>query len=93
MELSSSQRDVLEQAAHKLTNDRYLEAIGKGWNERGWFYAAHHECAPVIARWQTCASLCGMGLLEYEVIGHRQSDKRYRITEDGLGALSPLIKK
>jgi hypothetical protein len=87
--LSRSQLDTLGSARSYARSpaSRYL---GDG----GWFFAQHHECAPVITRWQTCASLCGMGLLEYETVSYHKTkgkwraSNKYRITQRGYDFIS-----
>lgn len=91
MKLTEAQRNVLELAEVKLRNDRHLQS--HGFIEDGWFYPQHTSRGAIdfAARWQTCRSLCGLGLFEYRTIryswrkdGTLRAVNEYRISQAGL---------
>jgi hypothetical protein len=95
VKLSWPQFYALQQAAQVLETDNkpayLLWRLFIG--EAGWFYPQHHETARVFIRWQTAASLCGKGLMEYKTVGYRKvkgdwrPENAYRISEAGLKLL------
>lgn len=88
IQLSRTQKDVLEQAIGKYKRDLHPRHM-----DQGWFYPQRHECAEVFATHATCKALCGRGLLEfraisvYERAGKWYSDNEYRVTQAGIEAL------
>lgn len=92
--LSRPQYDTLAQAYIERYSIHRMPTFSGGW-----FYAWRFETSPVITTWQTCASLCGMGLLEYETVdyikraGEWRPVTRYRVTEKGKQFYEESIRK
>lgn len=87
MKLSRPMISVLEQA-YFLAHGSIVE---RHWNMNniGWFVPQYHECAKIIARYQTCVALRRRGLLDWRVVGYHKhrgdwkTDYEYRINEYG----------
>lgn len=96
MKLSKTQLNVLIYAAGKPNSDERLDTL-----EDGWFYPQHTTRGSIdfFCRWQTCASLCGLGLLQYRTWGEPYKVKgrwkqylEYHITQDGIDFLERSAK-
>ena len=95
VKLTKSQLDVLQQAKHVCESNQSMRRLHERLfvGDPGWFLPERHEEAIVYGYTQTCAALCGMGLLEYKLydsfkVGGKWRLKNcYRITPAGLEAL------
>lgn len=99
MKLSRSQRNVLGAAYAKLKSDQIYNHFGLVLHYNvGWFYPQHTTRGSIelFSRWQTCASLCALGLFEYRPFdtywkrGKFVHKNEYRITEAGINHLKAL---
>lgn len=98
--LSYAQQNLLDNAADKLKHDKRNAWTGRD-TAAGWFSCQFTQRGSIdfASRPQTAKSLCGLGLMEYRVVGQPYRDrgkwrhaKEYRISQEGLKFVLPNLR-